>query len=887
LKGLGRSFEPDKMRLLLFSAAFSFLASCHGAAVPDAESLSMDAVMNIVQEFITSPESYMKELGVRAKRETSPTGFTVFPLPFIGTEVGIKYSDVAEPTGTKMDLRGGEAYLHIDDLQSLIPQAQSKMVKLHAKFDSNAHVISDPLDFLGSFEINYELEHKTGHGTEEGSFKVTSESVEDPKGWKFNVKSETVPFIPLPFVLTPFKPIIPKIISDVDFEVMLSGNDNPMEMGFSVKYVNSETGRDIRWIVKVASEGGKITVSIGDVTHTLEVGVNVGGQQTTLDLKANIMGIPFTGKILCKFVAQGVQLKAEIKKGADIVLKLSGKLEGPMMAWNRMHLRYTVGSAGNGIIDVLREDDKVTLKVGSYKLVVWHGYLRLYKLEAFKNNVPMWTYNFNKEVDMNPGTYQLTLSSMTTLNPGSRLYDVLASSPFGAFQQRSNELKIFIDKNNRNFIFPKFRIEWKVERDGVRLVDIKADTIASPYRFSVSIPKLFEGVAIAENPLTLTIDHQTSSAQRSLVMETNLGGGRRLDASYTPSPLTLGGLIKVEATTAGTQMWKYFGFTEKLNDANQLKLKLTSDFELNPQSMLYNLVVSKYKVLTPFSKRHTELEFFWDKKNKNALLNKFYAKAKVEKDSVLVADVLISTNAVPYKVHAFMPAILGKLRQGWTQIDIDVAHTPGTSLEMKVNHPGAQFRGFKIAKTGNGNEREVEWNGEKLGTGNYALSLSKRMFQTTTNLANGKSLTTTIGWQGDSYLDNALAVELTVDSANSISINSTWKLNKLPDLDLSTPEDGQLNLAVQGVSSKWGDYRINRKVEFSSAARKISLDLTGDSVFSSEALAAYSPIATEVKLALDVDKVDLDGKVKKVIAGKEYSIEFQPGLAMPIIRMGA
>ena len=83
----------------------------------------------------------MKGLGVRPKRDTSPAGFWVFPIPFIGTEMGIKFNDVPTPSssqysGTPMNyLRGGEAYLHIDDLQSLVPKAQSKMVKLHAKFE--------------------------------------------------------------------------------------------------------------------------------------------------------------------------------------------------------------------------------------------------------------------------------------------------------------------------------------------------------------------------------------------------------------------------------------------------------------------------------------------------------------------------------------------------------------------------------------------------------------------------------------------------------------------------------------------------------------------------------------------------------------------------------
>merc|ERR1712212_325042 len=494
-----------------------------------------------------------------------------------------------------------------------------------------------------------------------------------------------------------------------------------------------------------------------------------------------------------------------------------------------------------------------------------------------------WTYETLREDKSTPAAIQWEANSKMTLNPASKLHKFIQDNyPFGAFQTRTNNFKLFIDRHNRNFLLRKFKINFDVVKDGQKVIDISGNTVDSPYQFSVSAPNLFERLNIAQNPITLTINHQRGSF---LIVELNIAGGMKLDAKQSPNAGTGGRNIDIVTTKAGTQMWKYHAVTSKVNDANQLKVGLKGDFELNPQSLLYKLVVSKYRILTPFARRHSELEFFWDKKNKNVVMNKFYAKAKVDKDGSKVADVLISTNQQPYKFHVFLPALLGKLRPGMQEVDVDVAHNPGTSLEMKVNHAGAKFKGFKIAKTGSGNEREIEWNGEKLGTGDYVLS--GRMFKTTTNLANGKSLTTTVGWNGDSYLDNAVAVELAVDSVNSISINSTWKLNKLPDLDLSTPEEGQLDVAVHGVSSKWGDYRINRKVEFSSAARKISLDLTGDSVFASEALAAYSPIATEVKLTFDVDKADLDGKVKKVVAGKEYSIEFQPGLAVPIIRMGA
>ena len=260
-----------------------------------------------------------------------------------------------------------------------------------------------------------------------------------------------------------------------------------------------------------------------------------------------------------------------------------------------------------------------------------------------------------------------------------------------------------------------------------------------------------------------------------------------------------------------------------------------------------------------------------------------------------MVDVLISTTTVPYKVHAILPAVYALL----PPMDIDVTHIPGTSLEMKVNNPGAQFKGFKISKTGRGNEREVVWNGKQLGKGNYALA--EKSFRTATMLATSEIISTDISWMNPweyPYLENAVKAKLEISekdlSINAISMGLSWKLNKIPDLDLRTAEDVSLVLDVTGVTddvmgsnSRWGNFKIDRELKIKSTAGKISLDLTGKSNFIAGALASQSPITTEVKLAFDVDKADLDGKVKKVVGGKEYSIEFHPGLAMPTIKMGA
>merc|ERR1712181_28737 len=173
------------------------------------------------------------------------------------------------------------------------------------------------------------------------------------------------------------------------------------------------------------------------------------------------------------------------------------------------------------------------------------------------------------------------------------------------------------------------------------------------------------------------------------------------------------------------------------------------------------------------------------KKNKNVVMNKWYAKAWVTKDGIKVADVLISTNQQPYKFHVFLPSLLGKLRSGMGEVDVDVAHNPGTSLEMKVNHAGAKFKDFKIAKTGSGSEREIVWNGKKLGSGDFTLT--DKRFTTTQTLSNGKSLTTTITWKNrwDSpnfLLDNKVHVNLD-GTERKLGLNLDWGMSKLPDME--------------------------------------------------------------------------------------------------------
>merc|ERR1712080_443083 len=101
-----------------------------------------------------------------------------------------------------------------------------------------------------------------------------------------------------------------------------------------------------------------------------------------------------------------------------------------------------------------------------------------------------------------------------------------------------------------------------------------------------------------------------------------------------------------------------------------------------------------------------------------------------------------------------------------------------------------------------GNEREIEWNGRKLGSGDYTLT--DNSFSTTQSLANGKSLTTTITWK------------------NKLDLNMEWGMNKVPDMNFNTAENGHFKATAVGHNARWGDYSVDRDLTWNTGNRKIA-----------------------------------------------------------------
>merc|ERR1712002_725613 len=498
------------------------------------------------------------------------------------------------------------------------------------------------------------------------------------------------------------------------------------------------------------------------------------------------------------------------------------------------------------------------------------------EIEGKKNGESMWTYKTNRTKRKNNNkVFEMAFDTEMTLSSNSKVYKFLSEKyPYGAFKTRNNQVIIIVNKKDKNLFAPKFRVEMKLRKDSENVVDLTADTMGSPYIFKLTAPNFFKRWGIEQPSIDVTVDHNIGS---SLLIDANILGGLHLEGKHGDNAKN-GRDVSLMVKKGGVQMFKITWSTEKINNKKEFKFILHDTLEVNPESMLYKNFISQYKILTPFTSRTGEFEIYVNKKGKNLLLNKFYAKGKVMKDGNKALDLLVTTDEKPYKFELFAPALLDKIKPGMTEAKISVDHNPGESLEIKTNFE--KFTGLKIYKTGSGNERKVELNGKELIMGDY--SLTDNSFSTKITLGNDY-LEPKITWEGKLphtkqeaeafMLKNNILVKVT-GSKRNLDLNLNWKMTK-PDFNFGTPENGKISLNAKGNNPRWGDYSLSRDINWKAENKVIEVNWTGMAQFAQGTLATATPIETSFKFLLD--KTDLIGKFMKKINGKEYSIEFPEG----------
>merc|ERR1719435_669226 len=214
---------------------------------------------------------------------------------------------------------------------------------------------------------------------------------------------------------------------------------------------------------------------------------------------------------------------------------------------------------------------------------------------------------------------------------------------------------------------------------------------------------------------------------------------------------------------------------------------------------------------------------------------------------------------------------LEDLTTGTKGVIVTIDHQPGQYLEVVANLK--KFHGLKITTVGN--SKELEFNGVKVGAGEFSYSAHKiEIGATKINdgklikyLKDGDHLKAVISWKRNDPLHNELDIDI--------------KGNKRQlDFAFSTASDASFSLKAVGNNPLLGHYKINRVASLHSAGKVITISWTGDASFEKGTLAAVSPIHTDFSLAFDAAARDLSGKVSKNLHGKEYSITFPKGTGL-------
>ena len=102
------------------------------------------------------------------------------------------------------------------------------------------------------------------------------------------------------------------------------------------------------------------------------------------------------------------------------------------------------------------------------------------------------------------------------------------------------------------------------------------------------------------------------------------------------------------------------------------------------------------------------------------MFSKMYMKAEVRRDDEIIMKGLVTTNETPYKLSLYMPSLLRTIFRDIHTFEMMVNHDPGQMFHVVSND--RRFKDFKISRTGRGNEKEVEFNGRKIGNHDYNLT---------------------------------------------------------------------------------------------------------------------------------------------------------------------
>merc|ERR1711970_1637141 len=310
---------------------------------------------------------------------------------------------------------------------------------------------------------------------------------------------------------------------------------------------------------------------------------------------------------------KGPSVQVELEKGNKKLFQVDSKIKADMAATKfDAKVKYVLLGTISGSVQIKYDQGTLSLKNADSKkntLELWVTVVpgQTLSIEGKKNGESMWTYKSTRTTNIDNTQFEMTLDTDMTLNSNSEIYKFLNKYyPYGAFNTRHNKIRVILARNQK---FPKFKIDAHLEKDGAKAVDLTVNAMTSPYKFQLTAPNFLNRWGISQPSIDVTVDHKPGS---SIVLDAKRGKNAKKEGRY----------VNVLAKKGGEQMFKLDITYKIVNNKKAFKFTLHDTFEVNTESVLFKNLISKYKFLTPFTSRTGDLEFFFNKKEKNVLLKK-------------------------------------------------------------------------------------------------------------------------------------------------------------------------------------------------------------------------------------------------------------------------
>merc|ERR1712215_603033 len=116
--------------------------------------------------------------------------------------------------------------------------------------------------------------------------------------------------------------------------------------------------------------------------------------------------------------------------------------------------------------------------------------------------------------------YEINVETIMKLDGNSKLYKWLdANYPYGAFKTRKMKLNL-----------SKLKLDFQLEKDRVKVVELTRDTISRPYKFKLKAPNIFKSWGIELSSLEVTADYKDGN---TVIIDANILNGIHFEAQHT------------------------------------------------------------------------------------------------------------------------------------------------------------------------------------------------------------------------------------------------------------------------------------------------------------------------------------------------------------------